>query len=85
MFGALYAEANGFDRVIHLESDAYLISQRARGLRDGLSRWLGGAVVGALRYAGNGHIGGGRGRACANSRNLPASPTRRWRAGSMKG
>jgi hypothetical protein len=38
-FGALYAEANGFDRVIHLESDAFLISERAqdyfRNFRDG--------------------------------------------------
>jgi hypothetical protein len=38
-FGALYAEANGFDRVIHLESDAFLISERAqayfRDFRDG--------------------------------------------------
>jgi hypothetical protein len=29
-FAALYAEANGFDRVIHIESDAFLISDRAR-------------------------------------------------------
>jgi hypothetical protein len=30
VFGALYAEANGFDRVIHVESDAFVISARAR-------------------------------------------------------
>ena len=30
VFGALYAEANGFDRVIHVESDAFLVSDRAR-------------------------------------------------------
>ena len=27
---ALYAEAQGFDRVIHIESDAYVISAQAR-------------------------------------------------------
>jgi hypothetical protein len=30
VFGALYAEANGFDRVVYVESDAFLISERAR-------------------------------------------------------
>jgi hypothetical protein len=39
VFGVLYAEANGFDRVIHVESDAFLISDRARAfvgeVRDG--------------------------------------------------
>ena len=30
VFGALYAEANGFDRVVHIESDAFLISERGR-------------------------------------------------------
>jgi hypothetical protein len=30
IFGALYAEANGFDRIIHIESDAFLLSDKAR-------------------------------------------------------
>ena len=42
VFGALYAEALGFDRVIHIESDAFVISEAARaflmGFKDG---WAG--------------------------------------------
>ena len=30
VFAALYAEAQGFDRIIHIESDAYVISAQAR-------------------------------------------------------
>ncbi len=30
VFAALYAEANGFERVVHLESDAFLLTERAR-------------------------------------------------------
>jgi hypothetical protein len=53
-FGALYAEANGFERVVHIASDAFLISERARGfvagVRDG---WVapGNAPGGAPEWA----------------------------------
>ncbi len=33
-FGALYAQAHGFDKVVHLESDAFLVSRRMRRLVD---------------------------------------------------
>jgi hypothetical protein len=48
VFGALYAEANGFDRVIHLESDAFLISPRAQAnFRDFQDGW---AALWSERY-----------------------------------
>lgn len=36
-FGALYAQAQGFDRVIHIESDAFVISERARAYLNGFT------------------------------------------------
>lgn len=33
-FGARYAKAHGFDKVVHLESDAFLVSRRMRRLVD---------------------------------------------------
>jgi len=37
VFGALYAQAQGFDRVIHIESDAFVISRRARDFLTGFN------------------------------------------------
>lgn len=33
-FGARYAQAHGFDKIVHLESDAFLVSRRMRRLVD---------------------------------------------------
>ncbi len=39
--GARYAVANGFEKVLHLESDAYILSERMRGwVRETKSGWL---------------------------------------------
>ncbi len=44
MFAALLAETNGFCRGIHVESDAFLPGERARGVCDVIFRWLGRVV-----------------------------------------